>query len=183
MATQNQKHLRCHLKQLKMIQRKVPCASAPSVDGRRSRDGFCSTSGRFLLFFQLHHLSDGSYQLHTCPPASLHYKSKHTEAVVSVQPFCRNKNHPDYRKSEALPSAERCSTKLCVDRGRSAGLGRAGRGGDKRIHQQRRCKHEETAAMQKTQRFYRSIHCEVEFGVWKFIQVDFTPLISPPLGG
>lgn len=35
----------------------------------------------------------------------------------------------------------------------------------------------------KPQRLYRSIHCEVEFGVWKFIQVDFTPLISAPLGG
>lgn len=93
------------------------------------------------------------------------------KSVVGVQPFCGNKNHADKSKSEALPFAEGCSTKLCADAGPSAGLRRAD---NKCIHQQRCCKHEETAAMQKPVCLYRSIHCGVEFGAWKFIQVEFT---------
>lgn len=33
--------------------------------------------------------------------------------------------------------------------------------------------------MQKTVWFYHFIRCEVEFGVWKLIQVDFTWLFRP----
>lgn len=95
-----------------------------------------------------------------------HYptKANRQESVVGVQPFCRNKNHPDHRKERLCPSQKRRSATFCVDTGWSAGLRCARQGDNKCIHQQRGCKHQQTAAMQKTESFYHFIHCEVEFG-------------------
>lgn len=61
------------------------------------------------------------------PISSIHARLPHyitkantQKSVVGVQPFCRNKNHPDKPKREALACGEKRFTKLCVDTGSSA---------------------------------------------------------------
>lgn len=87
--------------------------------------------------------------------------------------FCRNKKPSRSSKSEALPSAERRPT----DAGPSAGRRCAGRADNKRIHQQRRCKHGRTPATCTA--FIASSTVKWNLGFGGFIQVDSTWLFRP----